>query len=205
LGLGYRWLADQGRGTAWIVPALTLGTVFLLVAMYHGWPVVLVAPLLAGSGVFVGVLARHAAFDPNPSDRRSARLAVVASVYVTAFVLLSVLYAYRMRSLLSAPAVALVAVLVVLVVTDGYDARLRRRIGIGFASGIVLAEVTWALNQWNAPGWYGGVVLTAILVAVASLVSARLEERVDRGLIARFSGFVVVVVAVVAFLADRSM
>lgn len=203
LGSGYRWIADQGRATAWIMPALTLGTVFLLLAMYHSWPVVLVAPLLAGSGVFVGVLARHSAFDPDPVSRRSARLALLANAYITAFVLLSVVYEFRTRSLLAAPAVALIVAPTIMVATDALDAPLRQRIILAVAGGLVMAEATWALNYWNAPGWYGGLVLSTLSFAIVSAISAWVEERLNPALVARLSGLAVAVAAVVAFIADQ--
>jgi hypothetical protein len=185
------------------MPTLTSLAVFLLVARFHSWPVVLIAPVLAGSGVFVGALARHYAFDADAETRRSGRISLLASAHLTAFVLLSLVFAYRLRSLVSAPAIALSVALLLLVTTDALDDSLRHRLVMAIAGGAVMAEATWALNYWNAPGWYGGIVLWAMSFALASLVAARITERLTPAVVARLAGFAILIVVGVAFIAGQ--
>jgi Protein of unknown function (DUF5656) len=205
LQLGFRWIADQARASAWILPTLASGGVFLMAAVYHRWPVVVAAPLMAGSGVFVASYARHYAFDPDVDTRRTARIALLVTTYLTGFLTLSLLYVFRMRTLLAAPAIGVAAGLLVLAALDGLDAPLRHRIAAAVVCGVIMAEATWPLNYWNAPGWYGGVVLAAFVIALATAVAARFEERIDRSLVGRLAGIAALVVTVVAFVADQPL
>lgn len=201
VALGYRWIADQGRGTAGLMPALTLATVYLLLARYHSWPIVLVSPLLAGSGVFVAILARRAIFDSDLPTRRSARVALLSSAYLTCFVALSLVYALRMRTFLAAPLIALVAGLVVMIATDGLDVQFRRRVILSASGAIVIAQSVWALDYWNLLGWWGGVILAAASALISTAVAFEIGERMSANMAARLAGGMVAVVLVVAVIA----
>lgn len=201
--LGYTWIADQGRLTSGFLPALTMAAAMLIVGTYHSWPMVVVTPLLAGSGVYAGALARHFAFAPDPPTRRSGRMAFAALTLIVGFVVLALVYHFRMRSIVSGPAVWVATGSLVMVATDGVDLRLRQRIAFAVVCGGILAEATWALNYWNLPGWYGGIMLAALAGAAAAAIVAHAEERLNRSAVLRYSALVSLITIVVAFVADQ--
>jgi hypothetical protein len=166
--------------TAWILPMLAVLSAVLLIARHNRWIEIAAATLLAASGVFASLTVRE---NLNAREDGSLNLAKVAHVVLTiavAFLILTLVFMFRMRTLLSAPAVLIVSLLLLIQIHDGIDTWPVRKIAYATLGALLLAEVTWGLNYWPPIGWYAGAILTAILAGVALASGAQMTNSLTR-------------------------
>lgn len=89
----------------------------LLISIYHSVPIVLIAPLLAGSALGAALIARYHLEDESGQARRVARTAHILLTHGVAFVLATI-YPTRPAHL-SATAVAIIVCLLLVQIADG--------------------------------------------------------------------------------------
>lgn len=166
--------------TTALFPAVATFGVVLLVSIYHNAAVVAVAPAIVALTVLVGLIARYHLDDEAGRVRRVARMTHVLLTHGVAFLLLAAVYISKVRSLLSASVVALLICLLLIQIADGERFPLERRLIYGLVGGVVLGEITWALNYWPLTGWTGGAVLLIAFYLVAGLILAQIRDGLRR-------------------------
>jgi Protein of unknown function (DUF5656) len=173
-----------------VVPALLAAGAVLFLQLFDNaiWQAFLV--LLAG-GAFGAVLWAQA----HSRDIANARFALSQSIlnvisHLTAFLLFSVIYGLKVQSRISATAVAIVTVLLLLELLARDEAWHKamdlpvesHRSTLGFlalSGGLVAGELTWALNYWAA---LSALVGGAFLLVVFYVVHGIIVHYVDRKL-----------------------
>jgi hypothetical protein len=177
-------LAPQPTGagvpTAPLLPAVTAFSGVLLVSIYHDQTVLVTAPALIGLALLLELIARYHLNDPLGRVRRLARTAHVLLTHGVAFLVLAAIYLNKVRSLLSATTVALLACLLLLQIADGERFPAERRLIYALAGGVILGEITWALNYWPLTGWTGGALLLIAFYLLAGLILAQVREGLRR-------------------------
>jgi hypothetical protein len=166
--------------TAWILPALTVAGAILLAARHTQWQETAAAVLLAGTGVFASLVVRENLSPEEGHAISAARVAHVVLSLSVAFLLLSLLFMFRMRTLFAGPAIFIVGLLLLVQVHDGIDTYPVRKIASGLLGALLLAEVTWGLNYWPPVGWYAGAILTSVFLGVTLATGARMAGTLDR-------------------------
>jgi hypothetical protein len=174
--------------TAWILPALIVGGAALLAARHPRWEEIAAAVLLAGTGVFASLVVRENLQPQEGGGVHPARIAHIALTLVVAFLLLSLLFLFRMRTVYAAPVIFVVAALLLIQVHDGIDTFPIRKMAYALVGALVLAEVTWALNYWPPTGWYAGAILTSIFLGMTLVTGARMVGALDRPRAAQYAG-----------------
>jgi hypothetical protein len=184
--------------TFWILPALV--TVALALLMPRLWANLWlwIASLLGGAGLIAAILAgEYDTVDPNNRRYGLARLGLNSATYVAALILFAAIYGARVRSLLSATAVALVGLLLALELRETEQETGQTWL-YALATGFVLGQATWALNYWPIDGLRGGLLLLLIFYALTGIVQHHLDRRLTRRVWLEFgatglAGFLVVV------------
>lgn len=166
--------------TTGLLPGVAAFGGVLLVSIYHNRPIAVVAPALLALTIGGALAARYHLEDDRGAARRAARTAHVLLTHGVAFLVLAAIYINKVRSLLSATAVALVACLLLLQIADGERFPAERRLIYGLAGGVILGEITWALNYWPLTGWTGGAVLLIAFYLVAGLILAQARTGLRR-------------------------
>lgn len=163
--LHYHWRARAHRRryamTAWSLPALATVAAFLFLRLplfYSGVGMGLGLAAAAGLLTLI-IVSQYRALDPTDPLCRPARLILSLVAYLLALGLYSAIYAPKVRSLLSAPAVAVVSILLALEVLRQGDVETRRVALIAGVIGVVLAEMTWSLNYCVVSDLVGGAIL----------------------------------------------
>jgi Protein of unknown function (DUF5656) len=207
-GAGAAWLRAAGR--AGTPQALTLPLVrlpldvllpALLVAGYGlfilyfagGWFAAVVLVSAAASFIAVYWAQAHSG---EITDRYfgAAQTTLNICAHLTAFLLFSAIYGLKVRALFSATAVAVVAALLVyeMLVRDAAWHRVAASTRIRSASpaviagwtGLLCAEVVWALNYWAAlTTLVGGACLLLVFYVLYGLAAAYVDGRLARGTI----------------------
>jgi hypothetical protein len=166
--------------TTALFPAVATFGVVLLVSIYHNTAMIAIAPALVALVVLAGLIARYHLDDESGRVRRVARTTHILLTHGVAFLLLATVYINKVRSLLSASVVALLICLLLVQIADGERFPIERRLIYGLVGGVVLGEITWALNYWPLTGWTGGAVLLIAFYLVAGLILAQVRDGVRR-------------------------
>jgi hypothetical protein len=193
---------DDLGAPGWILPALTLLGAFLLAGVYHSWPVVVAVPLLAGSGVFAALVVRHYLIAEDVETLASARLTHLVLTLSVVLVNFAMLGIHRAGPAYSAVTLGTVGGLAAYQLFDVTRATEVRRTVYAVAIGFGLAEVAWALEFWNARGWYAAALLSTVFFALARLADARVRAELTRPFVYQNVGLAAALFAVFAFLAE---
>jgi hypothetical protein len=188
----HRWLADAPLAYTtifWVLPAVvTLAAAFLVPALFGGlgWLVGLLATLL---GLAVVLLAQYAAIDPDTRYYDRARLLLTLTAYGAAFLVYLAVSAARVRSLVSASAILVVSILLALTLLRGAADEWRRAWVYALVCGIVVGELTWALNYWPLRSVGTAALLLLAFYVLTGLAQQALAGRVQRRVLVEFAVF----------------
>jgi hypothetical protein len=192
-------LAVPTLPTTGLLPAVTVFGGVLLISIYHNALIVLIAPLLAGSALGAALIARYHLEDESGQTRRVARTAHILLTHGVAFLVLATIYLNKVRSLLSATTVAVVVCLLLVQIADGERFPAERRLIYGLVGGMILGEITWALNYWPLTGWTGGAVLLIAFYLIAGFLIAQVREGLSRRDILEYGAVAALAFGIVAW------
>lgn len=195
---GRRQFPGLPRLTAWIFPAVTMAAGLMIIAVYHDRRWWYVAPVVVWLALLIGTIARALLAEPEGFGHDVARTALTVVTYVTAFILLAMIYINKLRSIYSASAVTFVCILLLLQMTDGETVPLVRRVVYALAGGLLVGQVTWIINYWSATGWTGGAFLLATFYLIGGLSAAQLRGGIQPFDVVEFGGVALVAIAIVS-------
>ena len=164
--------------TNWILPALVVSSGVLLLGVYRGTTAIATAALITFIGLLFGPISRHLMMVAGLAGRERARVMFTLIVHGLAFIILAMIYVHKVRSLFSATAVFIAAVLLLLALSEGEDELFNRRLVYALVGGLMLGQVTWGLNYWQATGWTGGAVLLICFYLYGGIILTHLRQSV---------------------------
>lgn len=179
--------------TGWILPTVALLAAFLHMARYYDWLWIVLAATTTGATVFLACVARHHSLRAEGRPTLTVRLGRLALTDFVAFVTFATIYGFKTRTLFSGVVILLLAWLLLFqLFDDGSASRFQRDI-YSAAGAIMVAELTWALNYWNASAWQAGLMLLVVFQVYAGLAAAYMRsELTQRALLRQLGGGVVV-------------
>ncbi len=195
----------RGRGggrrtwATWALPmALTIIATLLLPAA-ETRQLQVVGLLVTGATLALTFFFLYATVEPGRSGFRRSRLVLDAMAYGAALILFVFVYQTRTRSLLSGPLIAGTAVLLAVEILRTTTRRQGVVWSYGLIIGLVLGEVTWALNYWKLlPSLTGGLVLLLIFYLFAGLAQQGVRGRLTRRVIIEFAVFALMALILIA-------
>jgi uncharacterized membrane protein len=164
--------------TRWILPTVSVLGVVLFLGVYRGFTAVSTGALVAFVALLAGPISRHLMHDRREQILERARLVHTLVVHGIAFLALSMIYINKVRSLFSATAVMVVGILLLLALSEGEDRLFSRRLVYAIIGGIMLGQITWALNYWRATGLTGGAILLIFFYLAGGLILTHLRRGV---------------------------
>ncbi len=185
--------------TGWIVPLVVTVTAVMMLAIYHSQAAIACIALAAFFLVVTGTIARRHLYDAESWSRGRARSIYTILIHVVAFFALSMIYINKVRSIFSATSVLIVAVLLLVQLTEGEDSLFARRLVYGLVGGVMLGQVTWVLNYWKATGWTGGAALLVFFYFSAGLIMSQIREGVKPRDIVEFGSVATIAFAIVLY------
>lgn len=188
-----------GPTLRWVLPAVTVLSVVLFLGVYRGTTAISSGALIAFGGLLAGTISRHLMMDSVERVRERARLVYTLVVHGVAFLGLAMIYINKVRSLFSASAVLLIGVLLFIALTEGEDELFNRRLVYALVGGIMLGQVTWGLNYWQAAGWTGGAVLLIFFYLYGGLILTHLRRSVDFRDVAEYASVALIAFAIVVY------
>lgn len=176
----------------WALPmALTIIFTFVLPLAPNNLLLIL-ALLLSGALWALAYFCLYATVERGQAGFRRARFVLDALAYGSALVLFLFVYQTRTRSLLSGSLVAVTAILLAVEILRSIVRRPQLVLSYSAIIGLILGQVTWALNYWLLPGLTGGLLLLLIFYLLVGIAQQGLQERLSRRVLLEFALFAVV-------------
>ncbi len=201
----------------WTLPALlTLGAALFL-PIFADFAVVALILVITAVALTLVFIAQYHSLDAQDQYFGIATLGLNLIAYLTAFALFGSIYYAKQRSLISSPIVlAVTALLSYEIFTrssglgygvlgtgvgrfapDAAAALRRRALILALSAGLLLAEVTWALNYWPVSALVGGMFLLLGFYVVVGLMSLYISGSLNGRAVVEFtlvgiSGMVIV-------------
>lgn len=188
-------------GRTWSFWALPMAITSIAIVLLPAAP----SPLLQAIGVLItgGLVALaydglYATVERNRPGYRRARLLLDMLAYGSALLLFLFVYQTRTRSLLSGSLVAVTAMLLAVEILRTATDRGSIALIYGGIVGLVLGEVTWALNYWLLPGLTGGLLLLLIFYLMVGIAQQGLQGRLTRRVLLEFGIFALIALILIA-------
>lgn len=153
--------------------------------------------LLVGVAIGLAVSAEYNAISPAAPNYPLARLALNMLAYLLAFILFTIIYHTRTRSLVTATLTLLTAALMALDLLSAADVPLRRVLPFAGTVGLIVGESTWALNYWQISPWAGGLFLLLIFYVTVNVAHQHLLGRLRASILVEFAVVAVIVLAII--------
>lgn len=188
--------------TAWAVPLVSVAAAIMLVATFHNRPMLIIGPLIAFFGTAGALLSRDLLDEADEQSNRVASVIHTLVVHAIAFLAFSAIYLNKLDTWISAPLTGVIGGILILETLERGGIAPPQRVFYAVIGGLVLGEVTVALNWWPSYGWTGGAVLLVIFYITAGLFLVRAQRsRVGARDLIEFGGVGGLFLLLLAFLA----
>jgi hypothetical protein len=168
------------RWVFWALPVALVVVALFLLPVAPSQTYWLLGLMLTGAALGLAMAGVYYTIDPFARGYRRARLGMNALTYGVALVLFLVVYRSRARSIVSATEVMLVSGLLALELLRGSGRPTLMITLYAAITGLLLGQVTWALNYWRLSSLTGGLVLLVVFYDVVGLAQNALQGRIGR-------------------------
>jgi hypothetical protein len=146
---------------------------------------------LALTGLFLSliIIAQYRTIDPQDRYYDVARWGLNLAVYLAIFAFCTIIYGARTRSLLSSTAILVLgaALAAELLRSQASRREVRRTWLYALIVGLLLGEVTWALNHLGLGDLAGGVFLLLVFYVIIGLARQHLRGKLARHMVIEFA------------------
>ncbi len=188
-------------GLTWAYWALPAAISIITVVLLPSIPTRLlqiVVILTAGVLLMVALYSLYATVEPGQPGFRRARFWLDALAYGVALLLFLFVYQSRTRSLLSGTLIAMTATLLAVELLRTSTHETRHVLMYSAVVGLLLGEMTWALNYWPLlPGLTGGLLLLLSFYLAVGIALQRLQGRLTKRVMIEFGVFAVFAVVLI--------
>lgn len=178
----------QYTAILWILPCVVVGGTALSLPLLRDSAQLSFLTIL-GAGIFLAliVLGEYLSVDLQDPAYAFARLGLNLAVYLAALGLFQAIYSFKLRSILSAPLIGIVAALLALELLRASESDVRRTWLYAATVGLGIGEAIWALNYWNVNPFFGGVTLMLIFYVLTGFAQQYLFGKLNWRTILEFS------------------
>jgi uncharacterized protein DUF5656 len=182
---------------SWILPGIVAGLCTFALSRVALLPVWIAGLCLMGFVVAATIVAEYRSASLDAPSYPGARLTLNVLAYFLAFVLFALIYQTRSRSIVSATAIMLTAVLISLDLLSVADEPVTRVLIFAGVVGLLVGESTWALNYWQVSSWIGGLLLLLVFYVTTNLAYHHLLGKLTVFTLVEFAAVAFVVFVVV--------
>lgn len=181
----------------WGVPISLVVVAVLLLPLATTLGYWLLGLVAAGVGLGLSLAGIYYTIDPFQPGYRRARLGMNVLAYAIALLLFLVVYRTRTRSIISGTEIALVSSLLALELLRGSERPMVLVALYAGVVGLVLGQVTWALNYWRLAGLTGGLVLLLAFYNAVGLAQHAIQGRIRRRLLLEYALITIAALALI--------
>ncbi len=174
----------------WALPMAIASITVVLLAQVPTRLLQVIVMLIAGGLLAVAFYSLYATVEPGKPGFRRARFVLDALSYGSALLLFLFVYQTRTRSLLSGTLVSLTATLLAIEILRTSISKTSLVLIYGAIVGLLLGQITWALNYWPLlPGLTGGLLLLLSFYLAVGIAQQGLQGRLTRRVLVEFAVF----------------
>jgi hypothetical protein len=195
------YVTRQSRMQTWSFWALPMALAIIstvLLPLASSPLLQVLALALSGTLLAAAYFGLYATVERGKPGFRRSRLWLDALAYGSALILFLFVYQTRTRSLLSGTLVAVTAMLLAAEILRTATPRSSAALTYGGIIGLVLGQVTWALNYWVLPGLTGGLLLLLIFYLLVGIAQQGLHERLTARVMWEFVVFGLLALVLIA-------
>jgi len=182
---------------SWILPGVMAGLSAWVLSRAPNLTLWIGALALISVSISLAISAEYTTISPEAHGYPLARLALNVLAYLLAFVLFTVIYYSRTRSLVTATLTLATAALLSLDLLSVADVQFRRVVLFAAIVGLITGESTWAINYWQISAWAGGLFLLLIFYVTANVAHQHLLERLSGSVLVEFAVVALVVLMII--------
>lgn len=171
----------------WILPGLVTLLAALLLPRAPGTQYWLLGLAVTGALLSLVVAVEYRTVDPTEPAYRLARLGLNLMAYLTALGLFIVIYASKLRSLITATATMTTGTFLALDLLSDSPSPMRRRVLYAFIIGLLLGESVWALNYWQISSLTVGGLLLLLFYLLNGIAQQHLQQNLTRRTLIEFA------------------
>jgi hypothetical protein len=166
--------------------------------------------LSVGGGVLAWlILANYQILNVHNKEKNThktlwVRNGLDIAAYVLALMFFTRIYRTKLRSLVTATQVSIVAGLLSLSILRHENQAWSQRFLYTVLIGLVLGETTWALNYWQTNSLTVGVLLMLLFYVFVGLVQQHIRSTLDRRTVIEFLGVTILGIGIVLILGPQS-
>jgi hypothetical protein len=196
---GLSWNIYARTWTYWALPMAVAIISVLLIPLATTAVVQALALLSCAGFLALALVALYATVERGQMGFRRARLALDALTYGCALLLFLFVYQTRTRSLVSSTLIGVTALLLAIEILRTATPRSSTTLVYSAIVGVILGQVTWALNYWVLPGMTGGLLLLLIFYLLVGIAQQGLQGRLTQRVMLEFGLFAIVALLLIAF------
>jgi hypothetical protein len=166
--------------TFWVLPSLLAVTGLVLLQNLSWWGYRIALIWLVGILLALVMVSQYRSINPQDTAHRSARLALNVIVYVAALALYNSLYEVRYRSIVSATGALVASSLLALEMLRSDEASIARTWFYAALTGLLMGELTWALNYCRVDARLGGALQLLAFYVLTGVMQQHLWQRLSR-------------------------
>lgn len=190
-------------------PFLALPMAIAIIAVYvlplaPSRPVQIVTILAGGALMAIALFSLYATVEAKQTGFRRARLILDALAYGAALILFLFVYQTRTRSLLSGTLVAMTATLLAVEILRTTTNRPFSALIYAAITGVILGQVTWALNYWwTLSNLNGSLLLLLIFYVIVGIAQHGIQDHLTPRILWEFAIFAIVALLLIAVIGPR--
>ena len=184
--------------TFWGLPGLLVVASAILLQDLRWWGHQIMLIGLTGLTLSILIVSQYRSIDPVGRHHRRARLTLNAIVYVASLLLFISLYGSHMRSIISATGVVIVSSMFGLELLRDTGSCISHTWVYAILAGLLMGELTWALNYCNIGGRIGGTLLLLAFYTLTGLMQQYLWGSLSRRVVLEFGAVCTLGVAALA-------
>ncbi|HEX2912022.1 MAG TPA: hypothetical protein VH186_14535 [Chloroflexia bacterium] len=171
---------------SWILPSLLVVGTYLFLRLFDSAPIQVIGTIISALVLLVVIMAQYYTVGRQERLYGWANIGLNLATYIAGFLIFSAIYVNKWRALQSAPLVGIVTFLLTYELLRQSKTNNRRLLLYSIGAGLILGEVTWALNYWLLPVLIGGVMLLLIFYVVVGLMQAYLTNNLNRAVVREY-------------------
>jgi len=167
---------------AWVLPGLLVVGSYLFIRLFSDLSTQVVGTVLSSLLILIVVIAQYYSVGRQERFYGWAVIGLNIAAYVAGFLIFSSIYVNKWRAFQSAPLVGLTGVLLTYELLRQTKAPARTLRIYCLISGVVLAQVAWALNYWLVSVLVGGIVPLMVCYVLVGIMQAHLTNNLNKAI-----------------------
>jgi len=192
---------------SWVLPSLLVVGTYLFLRLFDSAAVQIAGTVVSSLVLLVVIIAQYYTIGRQEGLYGWSVIGLNIATYIAGFLLYGAIYVNKWRALQSAPLVGLVTVLLTYELLRQTKAPNQTLLIYSLINGLILAEVSWALNYWLVKVLIGGIVLLLTFYVLVGLMQAHLTKNLNRAVLREYGvvSLVSIVLIVIAVISNISV